>query len=160
MIESNFFKDYYNVQQPDCDGLMVNATLRPPSKVNKTLELMISLLYNRTFEIEVYDGRQLTAELIFAAAKGTQFSRYKAPPPLFFAPRPRENARSLQTDLKPLIFTVGSVLALVVLYVIYRLIKHSVFLRINKFTRINSNKIPKKSNIHADKTKPEGMALP
>ena len=162
-IDSQFFKDYYNMQEPDCEGLVVNATMKLPERatMNQTLELMISHLHNRTFNIEVYDGSILTAELMLAAEKGLHFSRYKAPPlPTFYPTMAPKDLPPLKTDLRPLIFTAGSILALVTLYVVIRLIKHSVFLRMNKFTKINSNKTRKKvPRADLEQKKPKGKTL-
>lgn len=156
-IDSNFFAGYYYNQEPDCDGLAVNVSLKPPTNdltLNKTLELMLSHLHNRTFDISVYDGSYLTVELILAAEKGNSFRLYTAPkPPLpdrFF---PTRVMPPLETDWRPLIFTAGSIIGLVVLYVFIRLIKHSIFLRMKKFTKINSNKTTKKKLVKVQEEK-------
>ena len=143
-IDTNFFAEYYNPEEPDCDGLAVNVSLRPPANdltLNKTLELLLSHLRNRTFIISVYDGSYISAELILEAEKGSHFSLYTAPP-LPYESRffPAKVIPPLETNWMPLALTAGCIIGLVVLYVLIRLVKHSIFLRMKKFTNINSNK--------------------
>lgn len=123
-----------------CKSLAVNCTVYAGKE---TLASLRELVKNGSLRVSMWNG-DISSFLLLSAMNGASYELHKAPT----SPPPTEQAIEippLVTDLKPMIYACGATIFFLCLFLMYRCIKHSVLLKLNRFTEINSDKIePKK----------------